>query len=368
MGTLTRTSGPRKTTATLALASLISTALVACGADGERETYALHYTTYSNSNSDQTNTVRAWAEEVEKLTDGNVTVTIHHSSSLLDGDEAAQGTTDGRADMSQVASIYATSDLPLFTLSELPFEVDNPEVHMRSLQRLYEENAEYRDSFESRGLRMLFPLPLGSVMLGLNREALAPEDLRGRSIRASGITADTLLAEGVNPVALGAGEIYESLDRGIVEGYILSLANLPTYGLMGNTPHVVDPGIGAWASSIVVINEDLFQSMPPEYQDAIQQASANSIDFGLGELDRLSDEACTGLIGTGTDFVTFSVADVAEWSENSHATDDWLKENTQRGFDAQSVLDDYRAIIAEETAASDYVAPLKRCIDQTNRK
>lgn len=349
---------------TLVAAVLAGSAVAGCNTGGEPETYHLHYTTYSNSGSDQTKTVRAWAEEVEDLTDGGITVTIHHSNRLLSGDEAALGTSDGRADMSQVASIYAMSDLPLFALSELPFEVDNPEAHMRSLQRLYNENAQYRESFESRGLRQVFPLPLANAMLGLNEPAETPDDLAGRSIRASGLSAETLLEKRVNPVALSAGDIYESLDRGIVEGYIISLANLPTYGLMDNTPYVVDPGMGAWASSIVVINDDLYQSMPPEYQAAIDEASANAIPFGLHELDQLSQHACDELASSGTQFHAFGDKEVEIWAEQSAAADNWLAENEKRGFDAESVLDDYRTIIEEELRASDYVAPLTRCIEE----
>ncbi|AWB83017.1 ABC transporter substrate-binding protein [Corynebacterium yudongzhengii] len=337
---------------------------MACGGRGAQDTYQLHYTTYSSGDSDQTRTVQAFAEEVEKLSDGAVTFRIHHSGSLLDGDETAMAVTDGRADLGQVASIYATSDLPLFTLSELPFEVHNPEAHMRSLQRLYEENEEYRESFESRGLRMLFPLPLGNAMLGLASAAAAPGELAGRSIRASGLAAEVLLDAGVDPVALGAGEIYESLSRGVVEGYILSIANLPTYGLMDATPQVVDPGMGAWASSIVVINEDLYQSMPTEYQDAIQQAAANTIDFGLNELDSLSDEACSALAETGSEFRAFSPESVSAWRDSAGAAEDWVAENEQKGFDAAGVLAHYREIAAAETAASDYVAPLQRCIEE----
>lgn len=307
--------------------------------------------------------VQRWAEDLYELTDGKVTVKMHYSESLLDGDETALGTTDGRTDLGQVGSIYSASDLPLYSISELPFEVNNPEAHLRSLQRLYQEDAEYRESFESRGLVQLFPLPIGLAMLGFNRPVESVDDLNGRTVRASGLAAQLLLEKGVNPVALGAGEIYESLTRGVVEGYILSLANLPTFGLNNSTPYLVDPGIGAWGSSIVVMNEDLYDSMPDEYKDAIQQAAANTIEYSLEELDVLSDEACEALVANGTEFVTFSEEEVEEWADSTPIINNWLAQNEQRGFNAQEVLDSYRAISAEEEEKSDYVAPIRRCIE-----
>lgn len=345
-------------------AALALTATACSGTPGTDGTYVLHYTTYSNSTSDQSRAIQRWAEEVEEATGGGVTVRFHYSQSLVGADESVQATLDGRADMAQVGSIYAASDLSMFTVIELPFETKNPEVQMTAIERLYEENEVYREDFDRQGVRLLFPLPLGIAAVGLQEEADDLDDLRGRSVRAGGLTSEVMLAAGANPVAMTANDIYESMSRGVVDGYTsLAIANLPTFGLSTSTPYVMDPGIGAYSSSIVVINEELFQSMPQEYRDALTEASSRGISHGLEEMDALGETACTELKESGARFSSLPEEQVAELRDEVDAAETWVARYEERGYDARSVLDDYRRIIAEETESSDYADPLIACME-----
>ncbi|MEU3305913.1 C4-dicarboxylate TRAP transporter substrate-binding protein [Nocardiopsis sp. NPDC055551] len=343
-----------------ALAVLTACSGTALGDD----TYVLHYTTYSNATSDQSRTAQRWAEQVEELTDGGVTVRLHYSESLVGAEESAQATLDGRADMAQVGSIYAASDLSMYTVIELPFETDNPEVQMTAIERLYEENETYREDFDRQGVRPLFPIPLGIAAIGLKEEAESLDDLRGRSIRAGGLTSDVMLTAGANPIGMTANDIYESMSRGVVDGYTsLALANLPTFGLSQTTPYLMDPGIGAYASSIAVINEELFQGMPEEYQEALLEASAQGISIGLEEMDALGEVSCQEMTESGTEFLSLPEEETSRWKEESGVAESWVSRYEDRGYDAQSVLDDYRRIIEEETRVSDYVSPLAACME-----
>ncbi|WP_017541796.1 C4-dicarboxylate TRAP transporter substrate-binding protein [Nocardiopsis halophila] len=360
--------GARRLTAAAAAGTALAAAAAGLTACGTADTYVLHYTTYSSPTSDQSRAAQRWADEVEERTGGGVTVRLHYSQSLVDADEAVQATLDGRADAAQVGSIYAASDLSMFTVVELPFETGNPEVQMRAIERLYEENATYREDFDRQGVRLLFPLPLGLNAIGTQEKVESLEDLRGTSIRSGGLTSEVMLAAGANPVAMTATDIYESMTRGVVDGYTaLALANLPTFGLSETTPYITDPGIGAYSSSIVVVNEDLFQSMPEGYQEALTGAAGNGIANGLEEMDALGDTACQELTAAGAEFTSLPDEEVSAWKEEAGVAEEWVARYEERGYDAQSVLDDYRRIIDEETAASDYTAPLVDCMEGAER-
>lgn len=345
------------------LAALLTLGTVAACSDSGAE-YTLHYATYSSPTSDQSKVVQRWAADVEEATNGEVEVIFHYSGSLIGAEDALQATLDGRVDIAQVGSIYAASDLSMYTVVDLPFKTKNPEVHMHSIMRLYEESETYREDFERQGVKLMYPLPLGSMMIGLSSPAATPEDLEGRSIRAGGLTSQVIPARGANPVAMGANDIYESLERGIVQGYTsISLPNLPAFGLTRSTDYVVDPGIGVAGSSIVVINQDLYESMPEEYQQAIDEASANSLQYGTEEMDAAGAAACTELREAGTEFSAFEDADVEDWRGDLALDQDWVTEFEERGYDAQGVFDDFERIIAEEEPLSDYSAPLNACME-----
>lgn len=356
-----RTARRLRRTAALGAVGLLG--LTACGGDGgsDGETFTLTYTTYSNDSSDQSKTVQRWAEEVEDLTDGGVTVQFHYSESLVGADESLQATIDGRADMAQVGSLYAASDLPMYTVSELPFETDNPEAQMVALDRLYQENDAYREDFEQQGVQQLFPLPIGIAALGLNEPVESPEDLNGLSVRSGGVVSEAMMAVGVNPVSMTATDVYESLERGVIDGYTsLGISNLSTFGLSESTPYVVDPGIGSYASSVVVLNDDIYESMPEEYQDAVRTASENAVGYGLEELDELGDQACEELQSSGAEFSGFSEEEVSAWQDEAGIAEDWV---AGQGGDAESVLEDYRLFIEETTGDSDYSDPLISCLE-----
>ena len=352
--------------AAAALVALTASALVSCAQrDGE---YVLHYTTYSSPTSDQSRTVQRWAQDVEKLTDGDVQVRFHYSQSLVGADESVQATLDGRADLAQVGSIYAASDLSMYTVIELPFETNNPEVQMRTAERLYTENQAYRDDFDRQGVSLLFPLPVGIAVVGLKENAAVPADLAGRSIRSGGLTSQALLAVGANPVAMTATDVYESMERGVVGGYTsLAIANLPTFGLASTTPYLVDPGIGTYGSSIVVINSELLARMPAETQDALAQASETAIANGLEEMDALGERACAELREAGTPLSAMPADAVQQWKERAGIARQWVQRYSERGYDAESVLADFRRIVAEETERSTYADPFIECLEGQNR-
>ncbi len=357
-----------KMTKTVLLAAILAATglLSGCNKDtnaGSDTNYTLHYTTYSNASSDQSKTVQRWAKEVEESTNGGVKIEFHYSQSLAKADEALKATLDGRADLAQVGSIYASSDLSMFTVVELPFETQNPEVQMKAIERLYKENETYRKNFDEKGVKLLYPLPLGSVVLGLKQPAEEPINLSGRSIRSGGLVSEVLMEVGVNPVAMTATDIYESMERGIVDGYsALAIANLPAFGLTRATPYLVNPGVGTYASSVVVINADLFESMPDEYKKAIEKASLNAITNGLEEMDAAGEMACTELKQQGTKFSKFSDEEVMSWKQKVTVDSDWVGRYSKQGYDAKSVLDDYRKIISEEESKSTYSDPVVKCI------
>lgn len=356
-------------------AILLATTLIAAGVlsgcskegnpDSVKSDYTLHYTTYHNSTADQQKTVQKWAKEVESLTDGGVKVEFHYSQSLSKADEAVESTLDGRADLAHVASIYATSTLPMYTVSELPFETQNPEAQVVALDRLYKENEVYRKDFEDTGVKLLYTLPLGIVVMGLKEPAESPAELSGRSIRSGGLVSEVLMAAGVNPVSMTSTDIYESMERGVVKGYsAMTLSTLSPFGLTRVTPYVVDPGIGAYAGTIVVMNSDLFDSMPDDYKTAIEEASLNVVRTGLEELDIAGKNACKELKEAGAKFSRFSDDDISSWKQSINVASEWVDRYEKQGYDAQLVLDDYRKFIAEEESKSTYSNGMKKCMEK----
>jgi TRAP-type mannitol/chloroaromatic compound transport system substrate-binding protein len=100
-----------------------------------------------------------------------------------------------------------------------------------------------------------------------------PEDLRGRMLRLLGDEAKIFAPFGVSAVAVPAGEVYESMARGVIDGFQLSnLAADIRFGVH----EIVDY---AWLSplrqptdiSIFIVNRDSWAALPPDLQVLIEQ-------------------------------------------------------------------------------------------------
>lgn len=343
--------------------------LVGCSADtnnGEGgEEFVFQYATYANNVSDQSRTVQRWAERIEELTDGKVRIELHYSESLVGAEDSAQAVLDGRTDFAHIGSFYAASELPALTVAELPFESVNPDAQLNSVQRLYEENQAYRANFDAQGIVQLFPLPLGNAVLGTNEEVRSVDDLRGLSIRSGGLISEVILAVGANPVAMSATDVYESMERGVIDGYTsLALASVATFGVAESTAYIADPGVGSYSASIVGMSSSLFDSLPESYQQAILQASSEAIDIGLEELHKDDVAACEQVRAAGAVLLKWDDSAVAELRSSVTIVEDWVERMEGLGLDANSVLQDYRRVIEEVETTSSFEDGLTSCMSK----
>jgi TRAP-type C4-dicarboxylate transport system substrate-binding protein len=109
-----------------------------------------------------------------------------------------------------------------------------------------------------------------------------------------------------------------------------------------------------------VMSEDLFNSMPEAYQDAVLKASRNAVEYGLEELDQAAEQACEELREEGTEFSSFSSDEVESWQNEAGLAEEWVQSGDEG---AESVLEDYRSFIEDAAAESDYTDPLIACME-----
>src|SRR5699024_5970121 len=147
-------------------------------------------------------------------------------------------------------------------------------------------------------------------------------------IRAIGYSAAADKLAGMTPVAISQSEVYEALQRGVVDGTSGSSFDiLIDRDYQEVAPHFVDPRTGNYAVTLTVINKDVWESMPDDIKDAINTVSEAYLDMYLGKLEERESQACDELIEAGGDIVFIDDSEVEEWANN--AKDDvrelWLE-------------------------------------------
>lgn len=321
----------------------------------------LEYATYASAGSDQAETVVWWGDEIEERTDGAISVNHHTAASLIDAEDALPALQDRRADIAQVAGFYFPSQLSIMGVAELPFLTTNVEAHMRAVAELSAQANDFSQQLDDNGVSFMFPLPFDTSLIGANAPVESVGDIRGTSIRAVGAHADIYSQIGANPIALPATEVYESLSRGVIDGYTgMGLANTLTFGLAEDTPYITDAGTGVGSVSAVVMSQEVFEGLCDEYQEVISDVNEEAIDVGVGLMDQLSLEACDVLRDNGSEFFVWDQEQIDEWADQTETSASWVEENSDR-YDAQSVLDDFQALVDSFEEESEFSEPFKEC-------
>ena len=286
--TTRRTSTLASRVAVCAAAALI--ALAACSEGGvvsepgstssASQTAKLAMAVFAQEASSLSQTLKSWAAAVTERTDGAVTFTFTYNAALLAADDTLQGVADGRADIGLVGALYYESQLPLTAISGEPYLAANAKAAMLALKELYKTSDAMKAEYDRNGVTPLFFLPARDALLGASDTPIESiEDLKGRSIRAVGTFAIALSEVGANPVSIVFNELYESLERGVVDSYSgVLLDSVEVAGLYEVAKYVSDPRQGLLSTYPISINNSVWGSLSEEVKAVMAEEADRALD------------------------------------------------------------------------------------------
>ncbi len=211
--------------------------------------------------------VPMWIDMVEEGTGGEVTIEwIGGPESIPQADQFA-AVRDGLVDINFNVAPYYTNEVPgilsVLLSPHTPAE-ERENGYFDYLTQMHEEaGAVYLGRWLSG-----FPFYFWT-----NAEIQTLEDFNGRSIRSNPQYHPVLLALGASPVDIGQADVYTGLERGVVEGFAWPLLGPREYGWTEVTSYVINEPFMA-ESGTITMSHDTFQSLSPENQEVIREATA----------------------------------------------------------------------------------------------
>lgn len=224
----------------------------------------------------------AWAKAVEKESGGELKINIYPSQTLVKANKSYEGTVNGITDISANVQGYTAGRFPLTEILELPGLTNNAQQGACIAQKLYEDghiSSEYQDT------HVLFMFSTGPAYLHTRtKEIRKVTDLEGLRIRRpSEVTGELLALMGASPVGMPAPDIYQALQRGVVDGLSFPFEAMKGFRINELTKyHLLIP----YASTefVMTMNKNVYNALSPKLKKVIDDNSGMKWAMKAGEV------------------------------------------------------------------------------------
>lgn len=209
---------------------------------------------------------RWFLDELEKRSEGAIKVSRYWAASLNKVGEHLSAVRDKTIDMSLISPGYYQADVPVTRGLEWYFRMNRADALLHVCQDVYSEFEPLRDEWEKRHkAKVMYWTNWNYAPMITRKPIKSHEDLKGMRIRGYGVANDVIERLGATGVPMAAPEVYTALERGVLDGvYGFDFVTAVAYKLHEIAPHFTDMGDGPHGPSAVVINVDVWNSLPDE--------------------------------------------------------------------------------------------------------
>ena len=244
-----------------------------------------------------------FADELKRISGGEMTVEVYDSAQLFKGQEVPQAISSGAIDLGIVLADEYAGSIPAAGIFSVAFLFPD----YATLAKAADRDGEFRKTFDEMllgaGSKVLWWQDYGPVqMLSKGAPVAAPSDMKGKMVRAMGKpTGDLIEAAGGSAVVVGGSEQFVAYQRGVVDIGMSGTTAVKSRSLFEVMDHVTMTNHGL-AEFLAVINPALWDSLSEQEQGWMTEAAINA------ELKLRADTEAENV-------------DAAKWlSDNGHAT------------------------------------------------
>ncbi len=284
--------------------------------------------------------IEPWVKKIAEESNGRLKIQLYPSSTLSKATATYDAAVKGTVDIGSQAQGYTSGRFPLTQITELPGLSSSATQMGCILQTLYEDGtiaSEYEDS------HILFMYGLGpSAIHTANKAVKKPEDMKGLRIRRpSAVAGDLIESLGAAPVGMPAGDVYTSLQKGVIDG--LSFPWEAAQAFRVNEVTKYHTNMPLYTSSLVVnMNKAKYDSLPDDLKKVLDNNSGMEMTKKVGDIYKKYDQmAIDDAVAKGGELVSIpDPLNDPDWAGPLKAgTQKYLDSVTALGKDAESVYE-----------------------------
>ncbi|KJS13861.1 MAG: ABC transporter substrate-binding protein [Peptococcaceae bacterium BRH_c8a] len=287
----------------------------------------------------ETDLVQPWAKAIEEATDGQVIITSYPGSTLLKPEATYDGVVNGIADIGLSCYAYTRGRFPVLEVFELPgITYENSKV----ASKVAWEGIKQLNPEEIQDTKLMMVLTTGPGDLFTKQPVKNLADLKGMTIRATGLSAQTLEVLGATPVAMAQSEAYEALSKGVVRGNLGPQEVLKGWKNAEVTDYITITPFLYNTVFFITMNMDQWNSLSPEVQQAIEEVNEKYFaEVAMGLWDMQNEEALQWAVDeTGIEVINLPEEEATRWIELVQPIqDEFVTKMNEKGINGQETLD-----------------------------
>lgn len=293
-------------------------------------------------------TVKPWAEEVAKVTQGRVRIEAT-ASSMGPPPNQFDMVRDGVVDIVFTVHGYTPQRFPLMRVGELPFLSSLSEPLSVAMWRVTQKQFASKD--EHAGVQVLAIWSSQPGRVWTTKKGLkSVKDWDGMKLAGgAAINLDISKAMGAVGIRAVGPQASEMVRRGVADGLFIDASSFTDFSLAGTIKHLLEFPRGIYAATFFLgMNKAKWNQISEADRAAITRISGETLSRNAGR--NWDSEAGKARESVKTAGVEVTMADGAYLKEIEDKLrfleDDWLKAAQSAGVDGRAVLAEIRSIVA----------------------
>ena len=253
-------------------------------------------------------------KEIDKRSNGQIKITPYPVGAIVAPSELLVGTAEGVIEVAMGTTGYDTGIIPEgYAATNLPYGWENTSQPTD----FWYNNKEAWDildkAYMKKNVKLVALLNPEDPMTFLTMFPVNKiSDFKGKLIRSSGNWAKMVSNAGASQVNMGLGEVYQALEKGVIDGVFMALSGLNDFKWNEIVKYVMMPPVMVGGGADVIVNLDAFNSLTPDLQKIFVETARDMdrdsmIPYTRDLTSRVVDEAKA----KGVEFVTIPEEEVA---------------------------------------------------------
>ncbi len=286
----------------------------------------------------QSKLAEAWCKEVEKRTNGRVKIEYYPGQTLTKARQVYDGVVTGLSDIGFSVLAYTRGRFPVLSAVDLPLGYTSGRVATQVANAVYMK-------FKPKELMDTQVMYLHAHGPGILHSRSKPirklEDLKGMKMRGHGTSAKVLKALGATPVPKPMPELYQMLQKGVVEGALYPYEVNDGWRMAEVVRYATGTYAVAYTTTFfVVMNKDKWNALPSDIQKIIMDINKEWINKHGSAWDTSDIDGVRALLEAGGQIIGLDKKEAARWKKAVQPIiDKEIAQLNKKGFNGKEIVD-----------------------------